>query len=58
VQIQNDDHFENVFVRVYGPLPKNAPKDCVVMLDDNTAYKLNVSSPKSNVRVIFGEIKK
>jgi hypothetical protein len=28
------------------------------MFDDKTALKLNVSSPKSNVRVIFGEIKK
>jgi LysM repeat protein len=58
VQIKNDDYFDYAYVRVYGPLPKNAPKDCVVMLDDNTAFKLNVSSPKSNVRVIFGEIKK
>ncbi len=58
VQIKNDDYFDYAYVQVYGPLPKNAPKDCVVMLDDKTALKLNVSSPKSNVRVIFGEIKK
>lgn len=58
VQIKNDDHFDYAYVQVYGPLPKNAPKDCVVMFDDKTALKLNVSSPKSNVRVIFGEIKK
>ena len=58
IQIKNDDYFDYAWVQVYGPLPKNAPKDCVLMLDDKTALKLNVSSPKSNVRVYFGEIKK
>jgi LysM repeat protein len=58
IQIKNDDHFDYAYVQVYGPLPKNAPKDCVIMLDDKTSFKLNVSSPKSNVRVYFGEINK
>jgi len=57
IMIHNDDKFKRRAVQVLGPLPSNAPKDCLLMIDKYTASNLEIKNITSRVSVNVAEIK-
>ena len=57
IMIHNDDKFKKRAVQVLGPLPSNAPKDCLLMIDKYTASNLEIKNITSRVSVNVAEIK-
>ncbi len=57
ILIHNDDKFKKRAVQVLGPLPSNAPKDCLLMIDKYTALNLEIKNITSRVSVNIAEIK-
>ena len=57
IQIHNNDKFKKRVVQVLGPLPNNAPKDCLLMIDKYTASNLEIKNITSRVSVNIAEIR-
>ncbi len=57
IQIHNNDKFKKRVVQVLGPLPYNAPKDCLLMIDKYTASNLEIKNITSRVSVNIAEIR-
>ena len=53
VYLVNRDNFKEHFVRVIGPLPPDAPKDVVAILDSESASKLAISKSMMRIFIYF-----
>lgn len=56
VEIQSLEKFLKITVQVAGPLPQNAPKDCLLMLDEKTATALETNNKQTIVKISFGKV--
>jgi hypothetical protein len=53
VYLVNRDNFKEHFARVIGPLPPDAPKDVVAILDSESASKLAISKSMMRIFIYF-----